>query len=194
MLGLKLNHVSKRGHSWLKYLLEAGIGLSYISKWQDGTTTALLKLGNRYIISPHALMGMHYLSMLGLRLIHVSEKGTMSVTVVATAAITADCMFYWLTKIRSSPSLITDHWKRSMVIMMTSSNGNIFRVTGHLCGEFTGHRWIPHTHKGQWRGALMFSFICVWINGWVNNRKARDLRCYRSHYDVIVMVKTIEGH
>ena len=28
---------------------------------------------------------------------------------------------------------------------MTSSNGNIFRVTGHLYGEFTGHRWIPHT-------------------------------------------------
>ena len=24
--------------------------------------------------------------------------------------------------------------------MMTSSNGNIFRVTGHLCGEFTGPR------------------------------------------------------
>ena len=30
-------------------------------------------------------------------------------------------------------------------LMMTSSNGNIFRVTGHLCGEFTGPRWIPHT-------------------------------------------------
>ena len=29
--------------------------------------------------------------------------------------------------------------------MMTSSNGNIFRVTGHLCGEFTGHRWISRT-------------------------------------------------
>ena len=27
--------------------------------------------------------------------------------------------------------------------MMTSSNGNIFRVAGTLCGEFTGHRWIP---------------------------------------------------
>ena len=26
---------------------------------------------------------------------------------------------------------------------MTSSNGNIFRVTGHLCGEFTGPRWNP---------------------------------------------------
>ena len=31
------------------------------------------------------------------------------------------------------------------IIMMTSSNGNIFRVSGLLCGEFTGHRWIPHT-------------------------------------------------
>ena len=29
--------------------------------------------------------------------------------------------------------------------MMTSSNGNIFRVAGPLCGEFTGHRWIPLT-------------------------------------------------
>ena len=29
--------------------------------------------------------------------------------------------------------------------MMASSNGNIFSVTGTLCGEFTGHRWIPPT-------------------------------------------------
>ena len=29
--------------------------------------------------------------------------------------------------------------------MMTSSNGNIFRVTGPLCGEFTAHWWIPLT-------------------------------------------------
>ena len=41
--------------------------------------------------------------------------------------------------------------------------------------------------KGQWRGALMFSLICVWINGWVNIRKAGDLRRFRAHYDVIVM-------
>ena len=42
-------------------------------------------------------------------------------------------------------------------------------------------------HKGQWRGALMFSLISVWINGWVNNRDAGDLRRSRAHYDVIVM-------
>ena len=46
---------------------------------------------------------------------------------------------------------------------------------------------VNSPHKGQWRGALMFSLICVWINNWVNNREAGDLRRYRAHYDVIVM-------
>ena len=46
---------------------------------------------------------------------------------------------------------------------------------------------VNSPHKGQWRGALIFSLICVWINGWVNKREARDLRRYRGHYDVIVM-------
>ena len=41
--------------------------------------------------------------------------------------------------------------------------------------------------KGQWRGALMFSLICVWINDWVNNREDGDLRRYRAHCDVTVM-------
>ena len=42
-------------------------------------------------------------------------------------------------------------------------------------------------HKGQWGWALMLSLICVWINSWVNNREAGDLRRYCAHYDVIVM-------
>ena len=46
---------------------------------------------------------------------------------------------------------------------------------------------VNFPHKGQWRRALMFALICVWINGWVNNREAGDLRRYRAHYDVIVM-------
>ena len=47
---------------------------------------------------------------------------------------------------------------------------------------------VNSPHKGQWRGALMFSLICVWINGWVNNREPVDLRRYRVHYDVTVMI------
>ena len=46
---------------------------------------------------------------------------------------------------------------------------------------------VNSPHKGHWRGALMFSLICVWINGWLNNREAGDLRRYRAHCDVTVM-------
>ena len=46
---------------------------------------------------------------------------------------------------------------------------------------------VNSPHKGQWRGALMFHLICVWINGWGNNREAGDLIRSRAHYDVIVM-------
>ena len=44
--------------------------------------------------------------------------------------------------------------------MMTSSNGSIFRVTGHLCGEFTGHWWIPFTKASDME--LWFFFdLCL---------------------------------
>ena len=45
--------------------------------------------------------------------------------------------------------------------------------------------------KGQWRGALMFCLIRAWINSWVNNCEAGDLRRYLAHCDVIVMVAEI---
>ena len=42
-------------------------------------------------------------------------------------------------------------------------------------------------HKGQWRGALIFSLACAWINGSVNNGEAGYLRRHRAHYEVKVM-------
>ena len=42
-------------------------------------------------------------------------------------------------------------------------------------------------HKGQWRGALMFSLIRAWTNSWENNGDVGDLRRHRAHYDVSVM-------
>ena len=46
---------------------------------------------------------------------------------------------------------------------------------------------VNSPHKGQWRGALMLSLTCVWINSWVSNHEAGDLRRYRAHYDVTLM-------
>ena len=80
--------------------------------------------------------------------------------------------------------------QRSGFIMMTSSNGNVFRVTDPLCGEFTGHRWIPLTKASD------VELWCVlwsvpWINGSVNNREAGDLRRNHAHYNVTVMIERI---
>ena len=47
---------------------------------------------------------------------------------------------------------------------------------------------VNSPHKVQWRGALMFSLIFAWMNGWVNNRDASDSRRNRAHYDVTVMI------
>ena len=50
------------------------------------------------------------------------------------------------------------------------------------------HRWpVDSPDKGQWRGALMLYLIWAWINGWVNNREAGDLRRHRAYHHVIVM-------
>ena len=53
-----------------------------------------------------------------------------------------------------------------------------------------GIHWstVNSTHKGQWRGTLMFSLIYVWTNGWVNNREAGDLRRHHAHCGVTVMI------
>ena len=53
---------------------------------------------------------------------------------------------------------------------------------------------VNFPHKGQWRGALMFSLIYAWINDWVNNREAGDLRRQHGHYDVIVMTWAHSTH
>ena len=71
--------------------------------------------------------------------------------------------------------------------MMTSSNGNIFWL--FVWGI---HQSLVNSpHKGQWRGAFMFSLVCAWINGWVNNREAGDLRRHRIHYDVTVIKRVL---
>ena len=70
--------------------------------------------------------------------------------------------------------------------MMTSSNVNIFRITGPFVRGI--HRSpLNSPHKGQWRGAMMFSLIYAWTNGLVNHRDAGGLWRHRAHHDVTLM-------
>ena len=64
--------------------------------------------------------------------------------------------------------------------MIKSSNGNMFHVTGPLCGEFTGHQWIPLTKAS---GVELWFFFDL---------DAGDLRHHRAHYGITVMQKCCE--
>ena len=55
-----------------------------------------------------------------------------------------------------------------LIHLMTSSNGNIFRVTGPLCGEFTHYRWIALINASD--AKLWCVRWTAWINSWENNR------------------------
>ena len=73
--------------------------------------------------------------------IHVSNR-SLGISQVRTELLWTDIVEYL-------PVISLLYTEMAYVVeifhMMTPSNGNIFRVTGHLCGEFTSHRWIPHT-------------------------------------------------
>ena len=69
-------------------------------------------------------------------------------------------------------------------IMMTSLSGNVFRATGHLCGEFTG----PGEFPAQRPVTRSFdAFFDLRLNKRLS-KQSDDLRRYRAHYNVIVMI------
>ena len=98
-------------------------------------------------------------------------------------------------------SILLSHKSREMTCLSATYRISILRAQDclwwrHQLETFSallaisaGNSPVPvkSPHKGQWRGALMFSLICARINGWVNNREAGDLRLHRAHYDVTVM-------
>ena len=49
------------------------------------------------------------------------------------------------------------------------------------------HHW-PVNSRTKASDAELWCFLCTWINGWVNNHEAGDLRCHHAHYDITVMM------
>ena len=74
--------------------------------------------------------------------------------------------------------------------MLNQSNINIWHLRSQqqMANVRGIHRSpVDSPQRDQWRGALKFYSICAWINSWVNNCDAGDLRRHRIRYDVIVM-------
>ena len=127
-----------------------------------------------------------------------------------------ETIFRWWLGSRSTLAdwnVILQSYRGRLKNMMTSSNGNIFRVT--LCvwnspvpvdtppppppyppthtypppppPHTHTHTHTPHTHIKGSDEELWFLLWSAWINSWANNRDDGDVRRHRSHYDVIVM-------
>ena len=93
----------------------------------------------------------------------------------------------------SNSEQVTNHYLNIAILNLFLAHDDVIKWT-HFPRYWPFVRGIHRSpvnspYKGQWRGALMFSLICVWINGWVNNREAGDLRRYHAHYDITVMNK-----
>ena len=77
-------------------------------------------------------------------------------------------------------------WMKCIPYVLCLQMKTFSALLAHCAGKSPFAGEFP-AHEGQWRGALMFSLILDWINNWVYNREAGDLRRHRAHYDVIVM-------
>ena len=161
----------------------------------NGCTDAVCEwiLGN---FNPHFVEQVercHHLSVLGLKLIHVFQRGPRwryrlfhnlfaqpQRKIIFCKAVQRD---------------YTSEFRINILIPLVVFLCNVawwrhqmepFSALLAICAGI--HRSpLNSPHKGQWRRALVFSLICVWINNWVNSGEDGDLRRYRAHYDVTVM-------
>ena len=116
-------------------------------------------------------------------------------TVVTTWDATSDDtklaswqLLFTMTRVTSKRNHGTIRYKRISNVSIQGSV-NILAAEGARPWQVTFYMMTSSNgiHRGQWCGALMFSLICAWRNGWVNNRQTGDLRPNCAHYDVIVM-------
>ena len=169
MLGLKLNHVSKRGHWGLKASLKPGwvkalqcfIIISNIIRYKNPQLS--------YLCVPLLC----WIVVLSRWLNSLAKFSPLLLLVFTYSYINVFC-FTIAYRLTDFGQMVPYGALVSLIDMMTSSNGNISCVTGSLCGDFTGQRGIHH--KAQWRGTWMFSLLC-----------ACDLRRHLPHNDVTVM-------
>ena len=138
-----------------------------------------------------------YLSMLGLKFIHVSKSGSshqfalneyifvcipsaiISITYEnMDSVINIDC---FVSCIFPGAMVSLGFWCSTWLNITTHCFHDDVIKWKHFTRYWPFVRGIHRSpvnypHKGQWRWALMLSLICAWINGWVNKREAGDLR------------------
>ena len=137
----------------------------------------------------HIWLSFHFLSLLGFCLIQDGQQQHSMMLVLAKETLRNAYV------IDSNHHLVVSIQDSDKATLITPYHDDVIKWKYFPCyWPFVrgNHRSPANSpHKGRWRGALMFSSICAWINGWLNNREAGDLRRHRAHYGVIAMTLCI---
>ena len=148
MLVLKLNHVCKRGHR-----------RQVVNPWHQMTqkepVAKLETYSCRLVLFVNINMVRIWGSSMVTSLIYISKRKSESrsinyIIISMKERRNSRALAIELRYSCTNPSILWQH-------MMTSSNGNTFRISGPLCGEITDYRWIPPTKAsdaGLW--------CCLW--------------------------------
>ena len=183
MLGLKLNHVSKRGHIYFNTLRPIQNGLYFA----NDIYKCIFENENQLPSDPQTPHSPKVLPIYR-SIIHFTWKSSDP----------SSCGFV---KVFHHRFLYKKKCVSHCIKLPTvpHAENEIGISVQMVCETFSAllafvrgiHRSLANfPHKGQWRGALMFSLICTWLNGWVNNRERSDLRRHRAYYDVIVIIQS----
>ena len=124
-----------------------------------------------------------------LLFVRISRLSSVMLTYVYLCSviyIVVQILIIWIREEVGSTPMCQNDWFWITCISWWRHQMETFSALLALCA---GNSPVPvnSPHKSQWRGVLMFSLICAWINDWVNNRQAGDLRRHCGHYDVNVM-------
>ena len=159
--------------------------MARLAPWQFPTFGVLKALCHsvltRMVLMPEysrIRMSIQWLLITRFSMLHqpISSHGFEHVRYTVSCQCADDLLVWPVSRLNKHPPML-----RKSLFVMTSSHGNIFRVTGPLCGEFTVHRWIPLT-KASNAELCCFLWSAPWVNGRINNREAGDLRRHRAHY------------
>ena len=164
MLGLKLNHVSKRGH-WCHSDTIAGPVAAVVFTYLPGIYFQC------EICKVYTSTFLHTVSHATVTFRDISFTKFLKLGVSHLVG-----HLWWRLQAKS-------RWHHQMKKKQLSA------LLALCAGNYRSP--VNSPHKGRWRRALMFSLIYARIYGWINNPEAGDLRRHLAHYDDIVMFNEI---
>ena len=146
---------------WLDYMINSAIWQNAFFSWAFQHSHVKLKIMGTLKFESNFLASKHYMTKIWFNSVKTSFPGMCTLLVDYYLCLVD--ISWWCNQMETFSALL----------VLCAGNSPVTL-------EFPSQRPVTRGFDD--------SLICVWINGWVNNGEAGDLRRYRANYDVIVML------